>query len=284
MSEVTIFEVGPRDGLQNEKDFIDTQIKVELINRLAEAGIKKIEATSFVSPKWVPQMADAGEVMQSISRQKGVVYSALTPNLRGMEAALEANVDEVAVFAAASEEFSHKNINCTVAESLARFEPVMEMARANDIPVRGYVSCVVHCPYEGKVAPEKTATVNKALMEMGCYEVSLGDTIGKGHPIEFRDLLELLLADYPADRIALHCHDTYNRALANIEVGLDMDVRTFDSSIAGLGGCPYAEGASGNVSTEAVVSMVHEKGFSTGIDLDKLNDVSQFVSQHIKRN
>ncbi len=279
---VTLFEMGPRDGLQNEARAIPTADKIRLVDMLTDAGFSKVEAASFVSPKWVPQMADASEVMSKINRNDGVVYSALTPNLRGFEGAITAHMDEVAVFAAASEEFSQRNINCTIAESLERFEPVMKLASEKNIPVRGYVSCVVHCPYEGKVKAEQAARVTEALFDMGCYEVSLGDTIGKAQPEESAELLDVILRKHPASGLALHCHDTYGFALENIKVGLDKGIRIFDSSIAGLGGCPYAEGASGNVATEAVVSMLHSNGFGTGIDLEKLAEVTKFVSVNIK--
>ena len=282
MCEVTIFEVGPRDGLQNEEKFVDTDIKIELINRLSETGLKKIEVTSFVSPKWVPQMADAAEVMGGINRNPNVAYSALTPNLIGMEKAIASGVDEVAIFAAASETFSKRNINCSIEESLQRFIPVMAMAREHNIAVRGYVSCVTHCPYDGEIAPSDVAQVSEALLKLGCYEISLGDTIGKAAPGDIKALLKVLLTSIPVEKLALHCHDTYERALVNITAGLDMGIRTFDSSVAGLGGCPYAKGASGNVASEAVLEMLNEQGISTGVDLEKLNDVASFIKNKLK--
>ncbi|MCC3860292.1 hydroxymethylglutaryl-CoA lyase [Pseudemcibacter aquimaris] len=278
MTDVTIFEVGPRDGLQNEKQFVPTDIKVDLINRLVDAGINKIECTSFVSPKWVPQMADAMDVMSAIDRKDNVTYSALTPNERGMHAALEANVSEVAVFAAASESFSQKNINCSIEESLTRFDPVMKLAKENGLKVRGYVSCVTHCPYEGAIDPAMVKMVGEKLLEMGCYELSLGDTIGKAHPQDIQKLIETVTQTISIGNLALHLHDTYDRALENMQMGLDLGIRTFDSSVAGLGGCPYAEGASGNVSTEAAVHLIHENGFSTGVELAALHEVVEFIS------
>lgn len=283
MAEVTVFEVGPRDGLQNEAVFIDTEIKVALIDMLSKSGLQKIEATSFVSPKWVPQLADGSIVMNSIERVENVIYSALTPNERGMRAALDANVDEVAIFAAASESFSQKNINCSIEESLARFTPIMELARKNNIPVRGYVSCVTHCPYDGQIAPSQTIKVSNQLLEMGCYEISLGDTIGKAEPVDIRKLLDALKGIVSMDKIALHCHDTYGHALDNIKMGLDLGVRTFDSAVGGLGGCPYAEGASGNVSTEEVVSLLTKLGIESGINSSKLEHAANFIKKEISK-
>lgn len=281
MTDVTIFEVGPRDGLQNEPQFVATDIKVELIDRLSSTGLKKIEVTSFVSPKWVPQMADNAEVMSSIKRKNGVTYSALTPNLRGVEAAIDAGVDEVAIFAAASESFSQKNINCSIAESLDRFKPVMELAKSKGLPVRGYVSCVTHCPYDGSIEPEVATKVSEELIKMGCYQVSLGDTIGRARPEDIKRLLEAHAASLSMDILALHCHDTYGHALANIKVGLEHGVDTFDSSVAGLGGCPYAEGASGNVATEEVLTMLNGLGVDAGVDLKKINDVVSFINNEL---
>ncbi len=284
MSEqVTIFEVGPRDGLQNEKAKIPTDQKIALVDRLSAAGFRKIEVTSFVSPKWVPQMKDAPKVMAGIQRRPGVRYSALTPNKMGYQFARNAAADEVAIFAAASETFSHRNINCSIAESIERFTPVMEMAAEDGIPVRGYVSCVTDCPYEGKVAPSAVADVTARLLEMGCYEVSLGDTIGSGTPDTVGAMLDASLAVAPADKLAGHYHDTGGLALENIAVSLDMGLRTFDSAIGGLGGCPYAPGARGNVSTGAVVRMLHERGFDTGIDVAQLPEIEQFVATLIAK-
>ncbi|HJV26513.1 MAG TPA: hydroxymethylglutaryl-CoA lyase [Aromatoleum sp.] len=275
---VRIVDVGPRDGLQNEKQVVATETKVELIARLAEAGLKTIEATSFVSPKWVPQMGDNAEVMARIARRPGVAYPVLTPNLKGFEAALAAGAEEVAVFGAASESFSQKNINCSIAESLERFRPVTEAARAAGVKVRGYVSCVAGCPYEGAVAPEKVAEVAATLMEMGCYEVSLGDTIGSGNPANIARMLEAVLKRVPVDRVAGHYHDTYGMAAANIYASLEMGVSVFDASVGGLGGCPYAAGASGNVATEDVVWLLNGLGIETGIDLERLVDIAAWIS------
>ena len=263
---VTIFEVGPRDGLQNEKRHIPAADKIALVNLLTEAGFRKIEVTSFVSPKWVPQMADAAEVLAGIRRRPGVTYSALTPNLKGYEGARAARVDEVAVFAAASEAFSQKNINCSIAESLERFRPLTEAAKADGIPVRGYVSCVTDCPYAGTVAPGEVARVTEALFALGCYEVSLGDTIGRGTPDTVAAMLDAVLSVADAEKLAGHFHDTGGRALDNIAASLERGLRTFDSAVGGLGGCPYAPGAKGNVATGRVVDFLEQAGFATGID------------------
>ena len=274
---VTIFEVGPRDGLQNEKRLIPAADKVRLIDLLSETGLTRIEATSFVSPKWVPQMADAAEVMAAIARKPGVVYSALTPNLRGYEAARAAGMDEVAVFAAASEDFSRKNINCTIAESLERFRPLLDAAKADGMPVRGYVSCVTGCPYSGAVEPDAVARVTAALLEMGCYEVSLGDTIGKATPETTAQMLAAVLKIADAGRLAGHFHDTGGRALDNIGVSLEAGLRTFDSAVGGLGGCPYAPGAKGNVATGRVVEYLASAGYATGVDAAALGRAESFV-------
>lgn len=267
--QVRIVDVGPRDGLQNEAR-VSTEDKVTLINGLTESGVRYIEAGSFVSPKWVPQMADSGEVMQRIERRQGVTYAALTPNLKGFEAAMAAQADEVAIFGAASEAFSQKNINCSIAESLQRFAPVIEAARAHNIRVRGYVSCVLGCPYQGDVPLEDVAQVAKTLYDMGCYEVSLGDTIGTGTPLHAQRMLSAVADEVPMQALALHFHNTYGQALANIASCLPLGVATLDSAVAGLGGCPYAKGASGNVATEDVVYMLQGMGIESGIDLDKL--------------
>ncbi|WP_371323824.1 hydroxymethylglutaryl-CoA lyase [Dechloromonas sp. ZY10] len=280
---VKIVEVGPRDGLQNEKQVVPTEIKIELINRLAAAGVPVIEATSFVSPKWVPQMGDNIAVLAGIRRQPGVTYTALTPNLQGFDGAVVAKADEVAIFGAASEAFSQKNINCSIAESLKRFEPVVSAASALEIPVRGYVSCVVGCPYEGAVAPEKVAQVAKTLYEMGCYEVSLGDTVGVGNPDSIRRMLDACARVVPLEKLAGHYHDTYGMAIANVHASLEMGLAVFDASVAGLGGCPYAKGASGNVATEDVVYLLHGLGIATGIDLAKLAAVGDWISSAINR-
>lgn len=274
---VTIFEMGPRDGLQNEKAMIATADKIRLVDALSDCGFAKIEVTSFVSPKWVPQMADAAEVLAGIARAPGVAYAALTPNLRGFEGALAAKADEVAIFGSASEGFSQKNINCSIAESLERFAPVAEAAKAAGVPVRGYVSCVSECPYDGPTPPGEVARVTAALLAMGCYEVSLGDTIGAGTPETIGAMLEAVLAVAPAARLAGHYHDTRGRALENIELSLKAGLRTFDSSVAGLGGCPYAPGAKGNVATEGVVALLDREGFETGIDAGKLAEVAGFA-------
>jgi hydroxymethylglutaryl-CoA lyase len=281
--QVKIVEVGPRDGLQNEKLVVPTEIKIELINRLAEAGVGVIEATSFVSPKWIPQMGDNTAVMQGIKKHSATVYPVLTPNLQGFDAAIQAGATEVAIFGAASESFSRKNINCSIAESLKRFEPILSAASALEIPVRGYVSCVVGCPYEGGVAPEQAAGVAKTLFDMGCYEVSLGDTIGVGNPASISRLIEACARQVPIAKLAGHYHDTYGMAIANIYASLQMGMATFDSSIAGLGGCPYAQGASGNVASEDVVYLLQGLGIDTGIDLVKLAAIGDWISLAINR-
>ena len=282
-SRVRIVEVGPRDGLQNEKGEVPTAVKLELIERLADAGLVAIEATAFVSPKWIPQMADHTEVLERIRRKPGVSYPVLTPNLKGFESAKAAGATEVAVFGAASEAFSKKNINCSIAESLERFRPVVEAAGKSNIKVRGYISCVVACPYEGEVKPGKVAEVAGALYDMGCYEISLGDTIGAATPGKTQAMIEACLKRVPADKLAGHYHDTYGQALANIYASMELGVATFDSSVSGLGGCPYAKGASGNVATEDVVYMLHGLGIETGIDLDKLVETGAWISAFLKR-
>jgi hydroxymethylglutaryl-CoA lyase len=275
---VRIVEMGPRDGLQNEKQEVATAVKLELIERLADAGLPAIEATAFVSPKWIPQMADHTEVLERIRRKPGVSYPVLTPNLKGFEAARAAGAAEVAVFAAASEAFSRRNINCSIAESLERFRPVTEAARDAGIKVRGYVSCVLGCPYEGEVAPQKVAEVAGALHELGCYEVSLGDTIGVGTPRKTQAMIEACARRVPIARLAGHYHDTYGQALANIYASLELGVATFDCSVAGLGGCPYAAGATGNVATEDVVYMMNGLDIETGVDLARLVEIGQWIS------
>ncbi|MFV0511128.1 MAG: hydroxymethylglutaryl-CoA lyase [Shewanella algae] len=280
--KVSLFEVGPRDGLQNEPS-VSTQAKIALIEALADAGVKRIEAASFVSPKWVPQMADSGEVLRGISRRAGVCYSALTPNLKGLELALDAGADEVAVFAAASEGFSQKNINCSIEESIARFEPLLSRAKEQGIRVRGYVSCVLGCPYDGEIAPAEVARVADILHQLGCYEISLGDTIGVGTPLKARKMLETVAERVPVERLALHFHDTYGQALANILACLETGVSVIDTSVAGLGGCPYAKGASGNLASEDLVYMLHGMGIDTGIDLNKLAQAGRQISQQLGR-
>lgn len=265
-ARVEIFEVGPRDGLQNEKRHIPTADKIALVDCLSRAGFRRIEIASFVSPKWVPQMADSAEVLAGIRRAPGVRYAALAPNMKGYEGALAAGADEVAIFGSASEGFSRANINATIAESLERFRPVAERAAADGMPVRGYVSCVTDCPYDGPVAPGAVARVVAALRDMGCYEVSLGDTIGQGRPETIAAMLEAVLQEVPADRLAGHYHDTAGRALENITVSLERGLRVFDAAVGGLGGCPYAPGAAGNVATEAVIAHVEALGYATGLD------------------
>jgi len=282
-AKVRIVEMGPRDGLQNEKGEVPTAVKLELIERLGETGLPAIEATAFVSPKWIPQMADHTEVLERIRRKPGVDYLVLTPNLKGYEAARAAGATEVAVFAAATEAFSKKNINCSIAESLERFRPVVESSLKNKIKVRGYISCVVACPYEGEVAPQKVGELAAALYDMGCYEISLGDTIGAGTPGKTQAMIEACAKRVPMERLAGHYHDTYGQALANIYASMELGVATFDASVAGLGGCPYAKGATGNVATEDVVYMLHGLGIKTGIDLDKLVETGAWISGVLKR-
>jgi hydroxymethylglutaryl-CoA lyase len=282
-TRVRIVEMGPRDGLQNEKGEVPTAVKLELIDRLGEAGLPAIETTAFVSPKWIPQMADHTEVMEGLRRRPGVAYTVLTPNLKGYEAAKAAGATEVAVFGAASEAFSRKNINCSIAESLERFRPVVDKAKQDGIKVRGYVSCVVGCPYEGDVAPEKVAEVAAALYEMGCYEVSLGDTIGAGTPGKTQAMIQACMERVPVAKLAGHYHDTYGQALANIYASMELGVATFDASVSGLGGCPYAKGASGNVATEDVVYKLQGRGIETGVDLGKLVATGSWISTFLKR-
>lgn len=274
---VTLYEMGPRDGLQNEGRAIPTADKIRLVDLLSQTGLSRIEVTSFVSPKWVPQMADAAAVMTGINRAPGVIYAALTPNMKGFQAALAAGVGEVAVFASASEGFSRANINCSVAESLDRFTPVLEAAKRAGMPVRGYVSCVTDCPYDGPTPPLAVARVAQALMAMGCYGVSLGDTIGHATPETTALMLESVLVAVPAPQLAGHFHDTKGQALANIAVSLRYGLRVFDAAVGGLGGCPYAPGAKGNVATEAVVASLHEQGFTTGIDQGRLAVAADFA-------
>lgn len=281
--KVKIVEVGPRDGLQNEAEIVPLEVKVELIERLGEAGVSVMEAGSFVSPKWIPQMADTADVLAKLNRKPGVTYSVLTPNMKGFEGALAAKAGEVAIFGAATEAFSQKNINCSIAESLDRFRPVAEAAKQAEIPLRGYISCGLGCPYEGDVAPEAVADVAAILDEMGCYEISLSDTIGTGTPLKAQAMVEATLANVPLEKLAIHFHDTYGQALANILACLEMGVAVVDSSVAGLGGCPYAKGAAGNVATEDVLYMLIGMGIETGIDFDKLLAAGQFISDHLGR-
>jgi hydroxymethylglutaryl-CoA lyase len=278
---VTVYEVGPRDGLQNEATIVPTKQKVALINALSETGLQHIEATSFVSPKWVPQMADAVAVLAGIKRKSGVTYAALTPNMQGLETALVAGVDEVAIFGSASETFSQKNINCSIAESLERFAPVAKTALESGISVRGYVSCVIACPYEGIIAPSSVLKISQALFDLGCSQVSLGDTIGTGSPDEVGKLLNVLTNVFKPNDLAGHFHDTNGNALANVEVALTYGLRCFDSAIGGLGGCPYAPGAKGNLSTISLVEMLHSAGWSTGLDLAKLRAAETYLQDNI---
>ncbi|WP_278940861.1 hydroxymethylglutaryl-CoA lyase [Pseudomonas helleri] len=282
-THVRLIEVGPRDGLQNEAQPISVADKVQLVNALTDAGLGYIEVGSFVSPKWVPQMAGSAEVFAQIQHKPGVVYGALTPNMRGFEDAVAAGVKEVAVFAAASEAFSQRNINCSISESLERFVPIMESARQHGISVRGYVSCVLGCPYEGQVSAQQVAAVAKELYAMGCYEVSLGDTIGTGTPSATRAMFEAVGAYVPRDKLAGHFHDTYGQAMVNIYASLLEGINVFDSSVAGLGGCPYAKGASGNVATEDVLYMLNGMGIETGVDMDKLLLAGQHICNVLGR-
>ena len=282
-SRVRIVEVGPRDGLQNEPGVVPTALKVALIEQLADAGMPAVEATAFVSAKWVPQMADHAEVMTTIRRKTGVSYPVLVPNMRGLEAALATGVTEIAIFGAASESFSRKNINCSIAESFERFAPVVTAARAQGVRVRGYISCVIDCPYEGAIAPQAVAGVAKALRDMGCYEISLGDTIGSGTPARMQTMIHAVSNEVPIAELAVHCHDTYGQALANIYAALQLGVATIDSSISGLGGCPYAKGASGNVASEDVVYMLHGLGIATGVDLNALLRAGQMICRQLGR-
>lgn len=277
--QVRLVEVGPRDGLQNEKQSISISDKARLVDDLSAAGMSYVEVGSFVSPKWVPQMAGSAEVFAQIQRKPGVTYAALVPNLKGFEAAMEAGVKEVALFAAASESFSQKNINCSIAESLQRFVPLLDAAKSHGVRVRGYVSCVLGCPYDGEVAPAQVASVAKELYAMGCYEISLGDTIGTGTPGKTGHLINIVGRDIPRQLLAGHFHDTYGQALANIYASLQEGLAVFDSSVAGLGGCPYAKGATGNVASEDVLYLLNGLGINTGVDLDKLIAAGQRICQ-----
>jgi len=280
---VRMVEVGPRDGLQNEMKPVPAATKIALIDKLSESGLSVVEAGAFVSPKWVPQMADSAEVLAGIRRLPGRRYPVLVPNLKGYEAARAAKVDEIAVFAAASESFSQKNINCSIAESIERFRPVAEAARRDGVRIRGYVSCVLGCPYEGEIAPGKVAAVSKALRDLGCEEVSLGDTIGVGTPAKAQVMIEAVAAEMPRERLAVHFHDTYGQALANILAALELGVSVVDSAVAGLGGCPYAPGASGNVASEDVLYMLRGLDIETGVDLDRLAEAGSFICQVLGR-
>lgn len=281
-NKVNIVEVGARDGLQNESP-VSTQAKIRLIDLLSDTGLTHIEAGAFVSPKWVPQMADSLDVMKRITRRHNVIYSALTPNVQGFEKALEAGANQVAIFTSSSEGFCQHNINCSIAESITRFEPVIELAAKHNIPVRGYLSCVADCPYDGPTKPEQVARVANLLMELGCYEVSLGDTIGTGTPMRIAKMLEAVQVKVPTDKLAVHFHDTWGQALANIYQALTMGVHTVDSSVAGLGGCPYAHGASGNVATEDVLYLCQGLGIETGVDLELLAKAGWMISEELNR-
>ncbi|MBO9492173.1 hydroxymethylglutaryl-CoA lyase [Endozoicomonas sp. G2_1] len=281
---VNIVEVGPRDGLQNEQEPISAEDKISLVNQLSDAGLKKIEAGSFVSPKWVPQMATSTDVFAGIRRQTGVSYTCLTPNMKGFEAALAAGVDEVAVFGAASEQFSQKNINCSIDESIERFIPLIESAKKANLPVRGYVSCVVGCPYQGDIEPEQVAAVAKRLLDLGCYEISLGDTIGVGTPASVAKMLQAVTALVPREKLAVHFHDTYGQALANIYSALQFGINTIDAAVAGLGGCPYAKGASGNVATEDVVYLLNGLDIKHDVNFDLLLETGWFISDKLGKD
>ena len=283
-SQIRIVEVGPRDGLQNEKTIVPAATKIELIDRLSATGLRTIEATSFVSPKWVPQLADAAEVYTAIQKKSGVRYPVLVPNLQGYERARAVGVEEIAVFTAASEAFNRKNINASIAESLERFAPVIERAQADKVAVRGYVSTVLGCPYQGEVPLADVVRVAKALHDMGCYEISLGDTIGIGTPAKARTMLATVATEVPMSALAIHFHDTRGQALANILACLELGVGVIDSAVSGVGGCPYARGASGNVSSEDVVYMLHGMGIETGIDLDKLVETGRWLSAQLARD
>lgn len=281
---VKVVEVGPRDGLQNEKNIVPTQIKVDFVNRLSETGLKSIEVTSFVSPKWVPQMADNVQVFQSIEKKAHVSYPVLVPNLKGLENALQVGVREIAIFGAASETFSRKNTNCSIDESIRNFTAVIEEAKKNNVKIRGYVSCIVGCPYEGETKPKIVANLAALMLQLGCYEVSLGDTIGVGSPTKMKKLLhELKYISNDMNEFAIHCHDTYGQALVNIYTSLECGVRVFDSSVAGLGGCPYAAGASGNVATEDLLYLLNGQGLETGVDFNEIIQIGNHISKELNR-
>jgi hydroxymethylglutaryl-CoA lyase len=280
-TKVKIVEVGPRDGLQNEKDFVATEIKVELVNRLANAGLQNVESASFVSPKWVPQMADGAAVMAGIERRPGTIYSALTPNMRGFEAALEAKVDEIVIFGAASEAFSQKNINCSIAESIARFEPVAKAAKEAGLRLRGSISCALGCPYQGDVPVDAVVDVVQRMKALGCDEIDIADTIGVGTAGRTREVMAAVSKVFPRERLSGHFHDTYGQAVANIYASLQEGIEIFHASVAGLGGCPYAKGATGNVATEDVIFLLNGLGIETGVDLDQLVEIGDFISRAI---
>ncbi|AME23551.1 hydroxymethylglutaryl-CoA lyase [Burkholderia sp. PAMC 26561] len=279
--KVKIVEVAPRDGLQNEKDFVATGLKIDLINRLAKAGLQNVESASFVSPKWVPQMADGAAVMAGIERRPGTIYSALTPNLRGFEAAFEAKVDEIVIFGAASEAFSQKNINCSIAESIARFEPVAKAAKEAGLRVRGSISCALGCPYQGDVPVASVVDVVERMKALGCDEIDIADTIGVGTAGRTREVMAAVSKVFPRERLSGHFHDTYGQAVANVYAALQEGIEIFHASVAGLGGCPYAKGATGNVATEDVIFLLNGLGIETGVDLDQLVEIGDFISQAI---
>lgn len=281
--KVKIVEVGPRDGLQNEKETIPADVKIELVNRLTQAGFANIEAASFVSPKWVPQMATSADVMAGITRKPGVVYSVLVPNMKGLEAALAAKADEVVIFGAASEAFSQKNINCSIAESIERFREVAQATKQHGLLLRGAVSCALGCPYQGEVSADSVADVVRRLRDLGCDEIDIADTIGVGTPRKVQTVIERAAREFPIERLSGHFHDTYGQALANIYASMEVGISIFHSSVAGLGGCPYAKGATGNVSTEDVLYMMQGLGIETGIDLNAVVDAGQFISKHLGR-
>ncbi|MFY0641297.1 MAG: hydroxymethylglutaryl-CoA lyase [Bermanella sp.] len=288
-NKVHIIEVGPRDGLQNEKQTLPVALRVELIERLAKAGLKKIEAGSFVSPKWVPQMANTDQVLDQLNasdvkHQTGAQYAVLTPNLKGLEGAVQHKADEIAIFGAASEAFTQKNINCSIKESLQRFEDIAASAQQLNLPMRGYVSTIIGCPYQGDIDPQTVADVAKTLYQMGCFEISLGDTIGVGTPIKFKRMLDTVLKEVPADKVAVHCHNTYGQALVNIYASLEYGINKIDSAVAGLGGCPYAKGASGNIATEDVLYMLHGMNIETGVDLDEVIKIGNWICSELKRD
>lgn len=282
---VKVVEVGPRDGLQNERKIVPTEVKIDFINRLSVTGLKSIEVTSFVSPKWVPQMADNSRVFEGIEKRDGISYPVLVPNLKGLESAVAAGVKEIAVFGAASEAFCKANTNCSIEESIRNFKVVVEEAKKHRIRTRGYVSCIVGCPYEGETNPATTAHLASIMLDIGCYEVSLGDTIGVGSPSKIRRVLHELrhVSSSDMNRYALHCHDTYGQALVNIHAGLNDGIRVFDSSVAGLGGCPYAAGASGNVATEDLLYFLEKEGLDTGVDFDKIVEIGDYISKELDR-
>jgi len=281
-ARVKIVEVGPRDGLQNEST-LPVATKVELVNRLSQTGVSQIESGAFVSESKVPQMANSNEVLRKISRQMGVSYSALTPNIHGLESAIDSGVDQIAVFTAASEGFCQRNINCSISQSLERFEDVIELASKYKLPVRGYLSCIVDCPYDGATDPQRVADITQTMLDMGCYEVSLGDTVGTGTPVKIAQVLETVLVKTDCSQLAAHFHDTYGQALANLYQAMQMGISTIDSSVAGLGGCPYAQGAAGNVATEDVLYLCQGLGIETGIDLNKMTNIAWYICQQLNK-